>query len=320
LNKILSLLAFLLFHQLSFAQHDLYVGGELMGGLLGGTALNNNLLDQKNYSPKLGGQLNISFRMFDFIALEAGVGQHWSRVRLGDDDFSTETDDFSINLRNTQMYWNYYGAIATYFRIKKTDSYLYGKFAVSHNIYGAGLDEVVALANTIPVIGFGFTERELYLAKDIAHELAHFIFNVEKPIVDFAWGMLEEQYRSPNLNTRYDPTSTTEPSYPGVGHLEGSSTGNSTAYAEYEMGKQLIENYIWEHGIAAINNHFENETSYYDSQGVMDAAIKQRWKDDIKDFKEKFTPFYAKFNGTNFEVRNYLKGNLHASEIELPKI
>lgn len=108
-----------------------------MGGILGGTAVNDNLLDQKNYSPTLGGQLNLSFRMFDFIALEAGLGQHWSRTRLRDDDFSAETEDFSINLKNTHMHWNYYAAIAAFIRIKKTDSYFYGKFAVSQNIYGA---------------------------------------------------------------------------------------------------------------------------------------------------------------------------------------
>lgn len=137
MKRRLTVILFLLTHQLSYAQHDLYVGGELMGGVLGGTTINNDLLDQKNYSPSLGGQLNISFRMFDMIGLEAGIGQHWSRTRLRDDDFSSETEDFSINLKNTHMHWNYYGAISAFFRIKRTDSYLYGKFAISQNVYGA---------------------------------------------------------------------------------------------------------------------------------------------------------------------------------------
>ena len=124
--------------QFSFAQHDLYVGAELMGGMLGGTALNDNLLNQKNYSPTAGGQVNLHFRLFDFIGLEAGIGQHWSRVRLRDDDFESETADFSIRIKNTHWHWNYYAAVSTYFRIKKTDSYLYGKLAYSKNFYGSG--------------------------------------------------------------------------------------------------------------------------------------------------------------------------------------
>lgn len=122
---------------MSYAQHDLYVGGELHGGILGGTAINDNLLGQKNYSPTMGGQFSASFRLFDVIGIEAGIGQHWSRVRLRDDDFETETEDFSISIKNTNLHWNYYAALSAYFKIKQTDTYLYGKFAISQNIYGA---------------------------------------------------------------------------------------------------------------------------------------------------------------------------------------
>lgn len=148
MKKLVYFILFLWLQQFSFAQHDLYVGGELMGGIMGGTELNNTLLGQKNYSPRLGGQLSVNFRMFDRIAIEAGIGQHWSRVKLRDDDFSNEVDDFSINLKNTNMYWNYYAAISSFFRIKKTDSYIYGKFAVSQNIYSA---ETISAQNSFEI-------------------------------------------------------------------------------------------------------------------------------------------------------------------------
>lgn len=125
----------ILAQQRSFAQQELYVGGEFMGGIMGGSALETELLKQRNYSPTLGGQLNISIRMFDRFAIEGGLGQHWSRVRLTDKDFEQTAEDFSIKIKNTNFHWNYYAAVSTFIRIKQTDSYFYGKFALSFNTY-----------------------------------------------------------------------------------------------------------------------------------------------------------------------------------------
>lgn len=122
---------------ISYAQHDLYIGAELNGGVLIGNEFNDNILNQKNYSPTTGAQLSASIRLFDFIGIEAGIGQHWSRIRLNDEDFENETDDFSIKIKNSFWHWNYYAALATYFKIKGTDTYVYGKFGISQNIYGS---------------------------------------------------------------------------------------------------------------------------------------------------------------------------------------
>lgn len=124
------------FHS-SYAQYELYVGGEIIGGVLGGSDLKSNLLKQRNYSPTVGGQISASVRIFDIIALEAGIGQHWSRVRLTDNNFEEQAQDFSIKIKNSSYHWNYYGAISGFYKIRKTDSYLYGKFAVSLNTFGA---------------------------------------------------------------------------------------------------------------------------------------------------------------------------------------
>lgn len=125
----------MVFQQTVFAQLELYVGGELIGGVLAGSDFNTNLLKQRNYSPTLGGQVHASVRIFDVIGLEAGIGQHWSRVRLTDNNFEEQAQDFSIKIKNSSYHWNYYGALAGFYKIKKTDSYLYGKFAVSVNTY-----------------------------------------------------------------------------------------------------------------------------------------------------------------------------------------
>jgi hypothetical protein len=111
------------------------VGGEFIGGIMSGSAIETDLLKQRNYSPTLGGQINASIRLFDRFAVEGGIGQHWSRYRLIDRDFADQTDDFSIKIRNTNYHWNYYVAASAFFRIKQTDSYFYGKFALSFNTY-----------------------------------------------------------------------------------------------------------------------------------------------------------------------------------------
>lgn len=115
---------------------DFYLGGELIGGVLGGSALETDLLKQRNYSPTLGGQINLSIRFFDVISLESGIGQHWSRIRMVDNDFEEQADEFSINIKNSSYHWNYHFGVAAFYPIKKTDSYLYGRFGLSFNHYG----------------------------------------------------------------------------------------------------------------------------------------------------------------------------------------
>ncbi len=73
--------------------------------------------------------------MFDLFSLEAGIGQHWSRVRLIDNDFEDQAEDFSIKIKNSSYHWNYYAAVSAYYRIKNSNSYLYGKFGLSINTY-----------------------------------------------------------------------------------------------------------------------------------------------------------------------------------------
>ena len=82
----------------AFAQAELYLGGEFVGGVLGGSDFNTDLLKQRNYSPTLGGVINGSVRFYDKISLELGIGQHYSRVRMVDNDFEEQADDFSINI------------------------------------------------------------------------------------------------------------------------------------------------------------------------------------------------------------------------------
>ena len=128
----------LFIHQISFSQQDLYIGGEILGGTLGSTDLESGLLNKKNYSPTIGAQLNINFRLFDFLSFEGGIGQHRSRIRLEDAAFADELDGFSINIKNTNYHWNYFAAVSAFYKIGTTDSYVYGKFAISKNFYKEG--------------------------------------------------------------------------------------------------------------------------------------------------------------------------------------
>lgn len=127
-----------MFHQISYSQHDLYIGAEVLGGTLGSTDLESGLLNKKNYSPTLGAQLNLSYRLFDFLSFEGGIGQQRSRIKLEDAVFSEELDGFSININNTNYHWNYFAAVSAFYKIRKTDTYIYGKFAISKNTYRAG--------------------------------------------------------------------------------------------------------------------------------------------------------------------------------------
>lgn len=135
LKRTLLLFIILLFQAKLYSQQELYVGGEFIGGIMSGSAIETDLLKQRNYSPTLGGQINASIRLFDRFAVEGGIGQHWSRYRLIDRDFANQTEDFSIKIRNSNYHWNYYVAASAFFRIKQTDSYFYGKFALSFNTY-----------------------------------------------------------------------------------------------------------------------------------------------------------------------------------------
>jgi len=157
LKKIIFLSIILLSQSKLHAQQELYVGGEFIGGIMSGSAIETDLLKQRNYSPTLGGQLNVSIRLFDRFAVEAGIGQHWSRYRLTDRNFAQQTDDFSIKIRNSNLHWNYYVAASTFFRIKRTDSYLYGKFALSFNTYS----EASVTENASLVIASENIDREL---------------------------------------------------------------------------------------------------------------------------------------------------------------
>ncbi|MDB9963935.1 hypothetical protein OAD50_02525 [Vicingaceae bacterium] len=138
MKGILFLLSLFFIHQISFSQHDLYIGGEVFGGTLGSTDLESGLLNKKNYSPTLGAQLNLNYRLFDFLSFEGGIGQQRSRIKLKDAAFADELDGFSININNTNYHWNYFAAVSAFYKIGKTDTYVYGKFAVSKNVYGAG--------------------------------------------------------------------------------------------------------------------------------------------------------------------------------------
>lgn len=120
-----------------FAQQELFVGAELLGGTLTGSKVQSDLLRQRNYSPTLGAQLSLGIRFFNRFTIEGGIGQHWSRARLIDEDFKDFADDFSVKIRNNYSHWNYYTAFSSYFRIKKTDTYAYAKFALSLNNYKA---------------------------------------------------------------------------------------------------------------------------------------------------------------------------------------
>lgn len=123
---------------MSFSQQDLYVGAEILGGTLGTTELKNGLLDKKNYSPTIGAQINVNFRLFDFISFEGGLGQYRNKIRLRDGNLEDELDGFSIDIDNTNYYWNYYAAVSTFYKIGSTDTYVYGKFAVSKNYFKKG--------------------------------------------------------------------------------------------------------------------------------------------------------------------------------------
>jgi len=136
LKRVLFIFILVLSQHSLYSQFELYAGGELIGGTMTGSQFNSDLLEQKNYSPVLGGQLNVSIRMFDVFAIEAGIGQHWNRVRLRDNDFEQQAEDFSIDIKNTNYYWNYYIALSAFVKIKQTDTYFYGKFALSFNNYG----------------------------------------------------------------------------------------------------------------------------------------------------------------------------------------
>lgn len=138
MKKGLFIFLSLLFSQFVFGQQDLYVGADLIGGSLGRTELTSGLLDKKNYSPILGAQLSASFRLFDILSLEGGIGQHWNRIRLKDAAFEDEIDGFSLDIENSTIYWNYYAAASIFYKIGTTDSYVYGKFAISKNIYKEG--------------------------------------------------------------------------------------------------------------------------------------------------------------------------------------
>lgn len=118
------------------AQHDIYLGGQLDMGLAGKTDFENSRLDKKFFSPHLGGLVFVNFRLFDVIALEAGLGQHWNNSRFKDPSFEKANEGFSVKMNNKNYFWNYYVAISGMYRIGNTDTYLYGKLAYSINDYG----------------------------------------------------------------------------------------------------------------------------------------------------------------------------------------
>lgn len=116
------------------AQVDLYVGGEFTAGVLTGIDSKANLLKQKNYSPTIGFQLSSSIRIYDRITVEGGIGQHRNNYRFRDSDFEEVAEDFSVNIDSRHYYWNYFFGGSISQRIKKTDTYLYGRFILSYNI------------------------------------------------------------------------------------------------------------------------------------------------------------------------------------------
>jgi len=126
---------FLLSHAKVQAQHDLYAGTSISWGTLGPTELEGSLINKRNYSPVLGGQLGISYRWKDIVGLEIGVGQYRSRIKMNDANFEDEVDGFSLDIKNTQLFWNYSAAISVYYPIGKTDSYFYGKLSFARNRY-----------------------------------------------------------------------------------------------------------------------------------------------------------------------------------------
>lgn len=122
---------------IGFTQQDIYVGSALSYGTLGPAQLEGNLLNKRNYSPVIGGQIGFTYRWKDRLAFEVGLGQYRSRIRMNDANFEKEIDGFSLDIRNTQYFWNSFAAISVFYPIGKTDSYFYGKFGFSRNQYKA---------------------------------------------------------------------------------------------------------------------------------------------------------------------------------------
>ena len=133
--KLLITSIFILWQFNGYAQHDLYAGSSISWGTLGAAELEGSLINKRNYSPILGGQLGLTYRWKDIVGLEIGIGQYRSRIKMNDANFEDEVDGFSLDIKNTQLFWNYSAAISVYYPIGKTDSYFYGKLAFARNRY-----------------------------------------------------------------------------------------------------------------------------------------------------------------------------------------
>ncbi len=121
---------------LGMAQHDLYLGGQIDAGVMSKNQIDGNRLKQNFVSPHFGGNLFLSYRMFDVVSFEFGLGQHWNNVRYEDDVFERNNEGFSSKLKHENFYWTSYAAISAMYKIGNTDTYIYGKLAYSNNVYG----------------------------------------------------------------------------------------------------------------------------------------------------------------------------------------
>lgn len=173
----------------------------------------------------------------------------------------------------------------------------------------------IKILHTFKIGDNTLTQYRLDLANNIAHELAHFLFSANNPLLDYAYYLLEKEYsdngHKPDVVNNYNPNDTNKPSFSGKGHIEGNPSGNYTAFVEYELGKNLIENFLWVEGIEYINKEYKKHDPLSPTQLSNLTA-------DIYNYKITIKPFYLHDNFS--EIRNYLKGNLSESQVIIPKL
>ncbi len=98
-----------------------------------------------------------------------------------------------------------------------------------------------------PLSGFSFdsnfVQRNVQLALSLAHEFCHAIYQIQNPLRDYIWSVIEIEYKeNPNVPP---PNSTTLPFYPryGGGHIRGNGTGN-LSYKHTDIFYNNIKKYL----------------------------------------------------------------------------
>ena len=159
------------------------------------------------------------------------------------------------------------------------------------------------------------TKRIRQLSHAILHELAHILYAIKKPTEFWAWKMLDSYSRTtfgdPDSENRYDPTDPLRPSHSGGGHLEGQPTGNFSAKVEMYFGNR-VANFLWDEASNKFKNEDKGATDYFSNLGkthrLMRFYFKPLWLE--------FLPSHNDY--TNYQVRNYLKGNLTYDSSKVP--